>query len=232
VALVAAALMTGLGIGAWALQGPEGPGAGAPGFPVIQQLIRQLNLTEEQKTEVRNFLEDARSQAQVVQRDTSLTRGQKIDRIDEIQQQTQQKIHSILTTEQQMQLEDLRKQTQERFDARRDQMEDRLLQQGVMRLNLTDAQQTTIQSYLDEQKTQINALRDNTSLSREERVSQARAIRRQTAEKVRSTLTAEQQQQLEEMRQNAGNRRRRGPGPGRGLHPGGPVGPGDASLSL
>ncbi len=233
--LAAAALAAGLGIGAWALQAPAGPGPGAPGFPAVQQLIKQLNLTDEQKTEVQTFLEDARSQAQAVQQDTSLTRGQKIDKMDAIQKQTQDKIRSILTTEQQMKLEDLRKQAQERFDARREQMQDRLLEQGVKRLNLTDAQKTTIKSYLDEQKTQVDAVRNNTSLTREQKMSQAQAIRQQTAEKIRSTLTAEQQQQLDQMRQNArnrlGGRMRNGFRPG-GPRRGAPVGPAGAGLSL
>jgi Spy/CpxP family protein refolding chaperone len=188
-------------------------------------MAQELNLTEDQRTRIRGFLDDARTQIQALRNDSSLTRGQRIDRSDEIRSRTQDNIRSILTVEQQMKADDLRKQAQERMAARQQQIADRAFNGLVQRLNLTESQQTTVKSYMEDQRTQLQALRNNTTLTREQRMEQARAIRQQTQDKLRSTLTTDQQQQLDQLRQqrqdrfqNRQNRqnqmdRRRGGGP-------------------
>jgi Spy/CpxP family protein refolding chaperone len=169
-------------------------------------MATELNLTEEQRARIRGFVDDARTQIQALRNDSALTRGQRIDRADEIRRQAQENIRSVLTTEQQMKAEELRKQAQERIAARRQQFADRAFDGLARRLNLTESQQTTIKSYIGDQRTQLQALRDNTALTREQRMEQARTIRQQTREKIRSALTADQQQQLDQMRQRTRNR--------------------------
>ena len=223
---LAAILITaafGIGHFANAFQGPQGPQGRGRDFPNIRRLAQELNLTEDQQTRIRAFLDDARTQAQALRNDTALTRGQRIDRMDEIRNRTQDNIRSIFTVEQQMKADELRKQAQERMAARQQQMADRAFNGLVQRLNLTESQQTTGKSYLEDQRTQLQALRDNTTLTREQRMEQARAIRQQTQDKIRSTLTTDQQQQLDQLRQERQDRfqnpRNRGP------RRGGPRGP-------
>ena len=208
IGLAAFLLTVAFGIGhfARAFQTPEGPQGRGPGFPNIQRMAQELNLTEDQRTRIRGFLDDARTQAQALRNDTTLTRGQRIDRIDEIRSRTQDNIRSILTVEQQMKADDLRKQAQERMAARQQQMADRAFNGLARRLNLTESQQTTVKSYMEDQRTQLQALRNNTALTREQRMEQARTIRQQTQDKIRTTLTAEQQQQLDQLRQQRQDR--------------------------
>ena len=113
--------------GASQAQGPgpgDGPRGGDPGR-FVDRMAQQLNLTEEQKSTIQSYLEDQRSQMQVLRNDTTLTRDQKAQRMREITQQTRDKIQSILTVEQKQKAEDLRQQARDRVQERAGQQFDR-----------------------------------------------------------------------------------------------------------
>ncbi len=74
-------------------------------------------------------------------------------------------------------------------------------------LHLTNEQQAKIKPILEEQHQQMMALRQDTSMSREERFAKFREIHRQTYKKIHPILTADQQKKMDEMQQM---RRQRG----------------------
>ena len=137
----------------------------------------------------------------------------------EITGQTRDKIESILTVEQKQKAEDLRTQARNRVQERASEQFDRT----ARLLDLTPEQKTQMQSALDSQRTQLQALRDNTSLTPEARREQAQAIRQQTSNNIRSLLNPTQQQKLQDLREGArgrfqGRMGRMRPGrPGRGI---------------
>ncbi|MBI3934072.1 MAG: Spy/CpxP family protein refolding chaperone [Acidobacteria bacterium] len=218
-ALVIAALF---GVGQWmhALQMPQGPPGGGPGLPRLRQLARQLDLTDSQKTQIESILKEARTQMRALRSNMNITKQQELDQMRQIQQQTQSSIRAVLTPEQQAKADQLREQAQDRIAAQQEKMQQQLLTRLTKQLNLTASQQSTIQSYLNDQKTQLQSLRNDTALTPSQKLEQMQAIRQQTQEKIKSTLTADQQTQLDQLRQQAQNRmgRRRpgGPGPRRG----------------
>jgi DNA polymerase/3'-5' exonuclease PolX len=190
-----------------------------PGFSpdqAAQRLAERLNLTEQQKSTVQSYLEDQRSQMQVLRNDTALTREQRAQRAREITQQTRDKVQSILTVEQRQRAEDLRDQARQRFQERASEQFDRT----ARLLDLTPEQKDQMQSYLEGQRTQLQTLRDNTALTQEQRRQQARAIGEQTRSNIRSLLNPPQQQKLDDLRAS-----RRG-GFGQGPRRGGPRGRG------
>lgn len=215
-AVIVAAVVT------WSLasqaQGP-GPGGGVNPGRFVDRMAQQLNLTEEQKSRVQSYLEDQRSQMQVLRNDTTLTRDQRAERMREITQQTRDKIQSILTVEQKQKAEDLRKQARDRMQERAGQQFDRM----ARLLDLTPEQKTQMQSVLDSQRTQLQALRDNAALTPEQRRQQAQAIRQQTSNNIRSLLNPTQQQKLQDLRESARERFRGRMGR---MRQGGPRGPG------
>ena len=197
-------------------------------YRAAERLAERLNLTAEQKSRVQSYLEDQRSQMQVLRNDTTLTRDQRAQRMREITQQTRDKIQSILTVEQKQKGEDLRKQAQQRVQERAGEQFDRM----ARLLDLTPEQKTQIQSYRDGERTRLQALRDNTSLTPEQRRQQAQEIRQQTQNSIRTLLNPTQQQKLQDLRESGrerfqgrmGRMRQGGPqGPG---GPGGPRGQG------
>ncbi|HVA01844.1 MAG TPA: hypothetical protein VMV34_09325 [Terriglobia bacterium] len=78
------------------------------------------------------------------------------------------------------------------------------------KLNLTDDQQAKIKPLLEDQHKQMMALREDSSLSREQRRAKFQDIRKQTFEKMNPILSSEQQKQLQEMHQMRHERRGRG----------------------
>jgi hypothetical protein len=179
----------------------------------IERLAERLDLTEQQKSAVQSYLEDQRSQMEVLRNDTTLTREQRMERVREIGEQTRAKIHSILTVEQQQRAEGLRNEARQRDQERG---EDRLGRVERL-LELTPDQKTQVQSYLENQRTQLQALRDNSSLTQEQRRDQARAIHQQTQSSIRSLLDPLQQQKLDDLQasqRDAARRGRRRGGPG------------------
>lgn len=201
-------------------QGPQRRRGISPDH-AIERLDERLNLTEQQKSTVHSYLEDQRSQMEVVRNDTSLTREQRGERMREISQQTRAKVQSILTVEQQQKVEELRSEARQSRQQRGQEQLDRM----ARLLELTPDQKTQMQSYLEGQRTQLQALRNDSSLTQEQRREQARAIHEQTQSNVQSFLDPTQQQKFDDLRairRGAGRRggrrggrggRQRGPGP-------------------
>jgi Spy/CpxP family protein refolding chaperone len=74
-------------------------------------------------------------------------------------------------------------------------------------LNLTKDQQDKIKPILEDRHKQMTALREDTSVSREDRFTKTREIRKTTDDKIREVLTPEQQTKLEEMQKRMMERR-------------------------
>jgi periplasmic protein CpxP/Spy len=87
-----------------------------------------------------------------------------------------------------------------------DQRLDRMSKQ----LNLSDAQQQQIKPLLENESTQMQALREDTSLSQQDRWAKMTQIRQEFAAQIKPILNPDQQKQFEEMT----NRQRQGRGPG------------------
>src|SRR5690349_5150338 len=74
--------------------------------------IRNLNLTPQQKEQVKPIMQNARQQMQQVRQDASLNQEQKRERVAQIQQQTRSEMMNVLTPEQQQKLNNMRQRRQ------------------------------------------------------------------------------------------------------------------------
>lgn len=201
------------------------PGGGPRGGGFGQRMAQELGLTEAQKSQIQSYLQDARSQLQVL-RDTALTQEQRRAQARQIRETAQAKVRAVLTPDQQAKADQLRQQAQQRMEARREEMTGRMLGRLTTELGLSDSQNATIKSYLDQQKAQAGVIRDNSALNREQKQQQLQALRQQTQSSIRGVLTTDQQAKADQLRQQAQQRRqnrmgRQGFGPRRR----GPVGP-------
>jgi protein CpxP len=84
------------------------------------------------------------------------------------------------------------------------------LERMTKQLNLTDAQQQQIKPILENESKQMQTLREDSSLSQQDRMSKMMAIRQDSAGQIKPILNADQQKQYEEMMSRQG--RGRGPG--------------------
>jgi len=90
---------------------------------------------------------------------------------------------------------------------------DQRLQMMTKQLNLTADQQQKIKPLLESQNQQMQALRADTSLSSEDRMSKMMQIRQSTNDQIKSSLNPDQQQKFEQMMSRQGHRHG-GPGEG------------------
>lgn len=86
-------------------RGPGGPGA--PGDR-LEMMAKHLNLTDDQKAQIKPILEEQQTKMQALRDDTSLDREAKMPKMREIMEDTNTKIKPILTEDQQKKLADMR----------------------------------------------------------------------------------------------------------------------------
>jgi periplasmic protein CpxP/Spy len=162
----------------------------------LNRMDQKLGLTADQKAKIGPMLEEQQKQAQAIRNDSSLTPEQKKAKFTELRQSTRSQIEALLTPEQRSKLAAGHEggEGRGRMAANPEQRIDRLSQ----RLNLTDEQKSKLLPILQNQQSQMQSLRQDSSLTPEQRQEKAKQIRSETHKQVFSVLTPEQQKQLRE----------------------------------
>lgn len=76
----------------------------------LDWLTKELNLTDEQKAQVKPILDEQSKQMRATQEDTSLTEEQKHEKMKQIHQSTHSQINGILTPEQKKKFAEMKEQ--------------------------------------------------------------------------------------------------------------------------
>ena len=211
--------------------GPDGPGGFGP------RVAQELGLGDSQKSQIQNYLKDSRSQLEVLRNDTTLSPEQRRTQAQSIRENTQARVKSVLTPDQQAKAEQLRAQAQLKMQDRRERAVDRRLERMTTQLSLSSAQAATVKSLGEQARSQAKVIRENSTLSQEQKIQQLQALRETTRNQIKSNLTADQQAKLDQLMQQARDRMQNrrdgqaGPdGQGRPRGPGGQGGPMGLSL--
>ncbi len=102
--------LTIVGASAWAQMGPQaGPGGHGPMSPDqrLQMMTKQLNLTADQQEKIKPMLESQSQQMQALHQDTSLSQEDRISKMQQIRQSTNEQIKSVLNSDQQQKFEEM-----------------------------------------------------------------------------------------------------------------------------
>jgi Spy/CpxP family protein refolding chaperone len=148
------------------------------------RVLQQLDLTPEQRTQVRSLFQQQRQQVQAVRQDQSLTPEQRQAKIKAIRQGTQEQMLASLTPDQRQRLTEIRERAH-----------------PLQALNLTPEQQSKLKPILQEQRQQVRAVRRDQDLTPRQKRAKVQEIRQSTAAQLKSILTPEQQQRFEQLRQ-------------------------------
>ena len=158
--------------------------------------IQQLNLSDEQKQQVKTMNEDYRNKIKNLEKDDNITlkdyRSQKAD----LEKERKSKFQDILTTEQKDQISQAKKDRSERMKMISQKRMDKMKTD----LNLTDDQVAKIQ---DERKSMIDhakAIKENSSLSDEQKKEQFMNLRKTSRDNINKILTADQLKKRDELR--------------------------------
>lgn len=188
-------------------QNPQGESAQRPD---------NLNLTEDQKAQLKAIRQRTREQMQTLRNDQTLAPEQRQAKARSIREATHQEARGVLTPQQQ---ELARNNRMERHGRGLDH--GRGFDRGPGRgpagsaeLNLTADQRTQLKSIHENTRSQVGAIRNDSTLTPEQRQEKIRGLHQNTRQQLSTILTPEQQQKMKESRRG-GRHGGRHDGPGR-----------------
>lgn len=79
----------------------------------LEEMSKQLNLTDDQKVKLKPVLQDEMQQLQAAHNDTSLSHDQKVAKAKEIREAHKAQINDVLTPDQQKKWEEMKKKAKE-----------------------------------------------------------------------------------------------------------------------
>jgi Spy/CpxP family protein refolding chaperone len=145
----------------------------------------KLNLTPEQKKQLRELHQTARDQAAIIRHDNKLSAEEKMAKLHELRAATRDKMKTVLTPEQQQ-------AWAARREARRAKM--------AAKLGLTDDQQSKLKDLFQSAREQRKGVLTSATLTNEEKLAQLKQLRETQKAQLATILTPDQMQKFREMR--------------------------------
>ena len=177
----------------------------------FDQMAQQLNLTDQQKTQVQGFMQTMQQQTQTIRQDTSLTDQQKQDKLKQLRESTHQQMMGVLNADQQQKFKQMMSEHEGMGHGKGHGMGMGKGMGsgmgsggpgGMAALNLTPDQKSKLQPIFQSSRQQAQAVRNDASLTPDQKRAKLRDIHRSSMSQFNSILTPEQQQQWQQMRQN------------------------------
>lgn len=194
--------------------------------PQVESALRpdRLNLTAEQKAQFKSIHQSTREQLLALRNDQTLSPEQRQAKARSIKEGVHQQILGILTPQQQEIVKNKLRERRERGFGRGFARGDGSGDGERSALNLTADQRSQLKSIHQSTRDQVNTIRNDATLTQEQKAEKIRSIHQSTRQQVSGILTPEQREKMKEGR-------RGGPGGGPGRfggrgHRGGPFGPG------
>jgi Spy/CpxP family protein refolding chaperone len=185
-------LLLGMSLAGTALLAQQTSPEAAP--PATSQAVTQgssatsgaLQLTVEQKKQLRELRLSAHDQAAIIRHDQSLSDDQKTAKLEALRASTREQMKAVLTPAQQAAFAERRAAHQAKFAAK---------------LGLTPDQQSKLKELFASNRQQREAVLTNASLTNEQKQAQLSGIRATNKAQLATILTPEQLAQFEQMRQ-------------------------------
>ena len=157
-------------------------------------MTEKLNLSQEQKDKMKSINEDFRKQMADLKKNEDITVKEMKSRREAISKDHKAKIQGLLTNDQKAQIE---KNKQER-KAKMEAGEKGRFEKMKTNLGLTEAQSAQLEKNRKASMEKMKAIREDKSLSDEQKKEQAMQIRKKQKEEMKSILTEEQLKKLKE----------------------------------
>lgn len=202
VAVGAAGVLALTGIGAVRAQAPA-PNSNAPRAQVLRHpllgrlgfVLAQLNLTPDQRGQIKGFLETAQGKAKAIRQNTSLTPVQKRAEMQPVVKELRESIMSILTPEQKARVRMLSAMGPgPRVILTR-------VRAALVRLNLSPAQKQQIKGIFEDAMAKAKVVRES-NLTPAQKQPQIQAIEKAARESIVAVLTPEQKAKLRKLLAN------------------------------
>lgn len=175
--------------------------------------MTELNLSADQKAQLKSIHENERKEMQALKENKSLTAGQLKTQRTELHKKYQEQTQSVFTPAQKDQFQKMKADRREK-GAKKGVREKREHKQGARKggdfgkdLNLTQEQKDQLSKLRADSKTQFELVRNDKSLSDDQKKEKIQALRKDQQAKFQSVLTKEQLQKMESARKERKDKR-------------------------
>lgn len=157
--------------------------------------MARLHFTPEQRKQMQDINKEYRKKQSDLYKNDNLTLGQYKSQLLALQKEKKNKFQSLLTPEQKNKMAEFKKKRAENAQV----MAAAHLERMKINLKLSDQQAATIKSQQQKLKEQMQSIRENDNLMREQKMEQIKALLAKQKDAIKSVLTPEQQSQFENM---------------------------------
>lgn len=162
------------------------------------KMMKDLNLTDAQKTQMKESRQNMKQQRDAINNDASLTQDQKKAKMQELGQAQRDKMSSILTPDQKAKMQADRANHKDQKGMRGQEHGGKLMKD----LNLTDAQKSQMKANSESMKQQRQAISNDASLSQDQKKAKMQELHKTQKDQMNSILTADQKAKLKADKQN------------------------------
>ena len=161
-----------------------------------EMVIKQLNLTPDQQQKLQASREDFKTQMIALNQDESITLKEYRDKIYIMREEQKMQFLNILTADQKAKLEQIKKDNK----AKRELMASKRIDKLKMQLNLSDEQIATIKANREAERSKLETIIQNDSLSRTDKKEQLMTIKEANKDSMKTVLTADQYAKWQELK--------------------------------
>lgn len=162
--------------------------------------MEQLNLTDQQKTEMKTINEDFKQQMTDLKKsEDKITVTEWKSKMATIRKDHHEKVQKVLTDEQKA---SLKKMMHDRRTDMRKHGGRRNLEHMKKELNLTDDQVTALKKNHEDMAQKFKAIREDKNLTEDQKKAELKQFKTQQHESLKSILSAEQLQKLEQQKKD------------------------------
>jgi Spy/CpxP family protein refolding chaperone len=162
------------------------------------KMMKDLNLTDAQKTQMKESRENMKQQRDAINNDASLNADQKKAKMQELGKTQRDKMNSILTPDQKAKMQADRTNWQGQKGMRGQDHGGKIMKD----LNLTDAQKTQMKANSESMKQQREAISNDASLSQDQKKAKMQELHKTQKDQMNSILTADQKAKMKADMQN------------------------------
>jgi Spy/CpxP family protein refolding chaperone len=156
--------------------------------------MQQLNLTDEQKTEMKTINDDFKKQMSELQKNEDITVREWKSKMKNIREDHQKKVQQVLTDEQKAKMEKLRQDRKGKMHKKGQHNIDSLKKD----LNLSAEQAAALKQQRTDMMQKLKAIKEDKSLTDEQKKAEMKKFREQQHQSLKSILSEEQINKLQQ----------------------------------
>jgi len=159
------------------------------------QMMEQLNLTPDQKSQLKSLHESNKQQRDAIKNDASLTQDQKRAKMKDLQKSQSEKFNSILTTDQLAKRNAYiqKMKANRKMNGKQSGFGNHRKGNMMADLNLTPDQKSQMKAMYESNKQQRDAIKNDASLTQDQKRAKMKDLQKSQSDKFNSILTPDQQ---------------------------------------